>query len=284
MAFGHYTVGPRDPSAREVIAVWVSSDGRNWSEVPHAAVFESIGDTYMWDLASDGEAVIAIGDEYDETGMWGQAAVWNSPDGVTWTRFSDETEVFADAAISSITRFRSGFVAVGMVHGGLLGCTGRSAAVWTSSDGLSWTLSSIAADWYFSQVTSWNDGLMALGYPCRGPAGVWTSDNGITWERLMSPAVAEPLTETMLSSAADVGTGVLVVGGKIQPRDDLVGGGRGSPIAWFTEDGSTWTDISAAFPGDDALLDRVVATDTRVFVFWQDTVWVWEAPPPVSGP
>ncbi len=307
MAVGHDSVGTGDGGAKGVIAVWVSSDGRNWIRVRHSAVFEGIGDTLGQHVASDGEIVVAVGAESgggEPDGDW-SGAVWTSPDGTTWTRYADEAGLFDGAVVTDITRFRSGFVVVGFEGGG---CDSGSGVVWTSPDGRSWTKAAVLADTQLAAVTAWDEGLLAVGHRpgafCGGPgetapkqrgedfADVWTSDDGATWTRLPTRDLAAPVDEAVLVDAADVGAGVLTVGSTLRYVDADDGGTEileeWDPLAWFSEDGATWSDVSAAFdaaadPEDFGWLSGVVATESRVFVIWEGGLWVWGASPPLSG-
>ncbi len=62
--------------------------------------------------------------------------------------------------------------------------------------------------------------------------------------------------------------------------------GYTTPLAWFTENGTTWTDLSSAFPSD-VWLGSVAATASQVFVVTQGCtvsqptcgLWVWGTPP-----
>jgi hypothetical protein len=59
----------------------------------------------------------------------GDAAVWNSTDGLAWTDIEDES--FAGASIVRIVAGGLGFVAVGTRNQ-------NDAAIWTSADGTEW--------------------------------------------------------------------------------------------------------------------------------------------------
>ncbi len=68
----------------EVAAVWTSANGIDWVRVPHdPATFDGEGpQTEMYDIASSDQGLVAVGWEQGGT----RAPVWNSTDGVTWTR------------------------------------------------------------------------------------------------------------------------------------------------------------------------------------------------------
>jgi len=75
-------------------AVWTSVDGITWSRVPHdEAVFGGAGEQWMGTVTAGGPGLVAVG--WDLAFPWDSvAAVWTSPDGVTWSRVSDDEGVF----------------------------------------------------------------------------------------------------------------------------------------------------------------------------------------------
>ncbi len=120
-------------------AVWVSDSGTDWTRVPHdASVF---GDSAMSSVTDWGSGLVAVG--YRRGGEWYdgewlnsvEAAVWTTPDGVTWSRV-DMVAAFDGSEISSVANTGSGLVGVGSVAAAL----GRYAATWTSTDGITWAL------------------------------------------------------------------------------------------------------------------------------------------------
>ncbi len=272
-------------------AVSVSPDGRAWTRVVHGD-YEAVD--VMYDVAAGEDLIVAIG-----SGSEG-AALWTSPDGATWTQLDDDAGVFHDAFVSSVTRFRSGFVAAGGVGTGSCAGLEASAAVWTSPDGLAWTRTLIATGMTLDDVAAWDEGLLAIGSAADtgcGPdylqpktrnddlAGVWASPDGVAWERLSTPDFPAPVDAVWLRGAADVGAGVLVVGGTMRFGPGDVGE-EWVPFASFSGDGATWTDVTSsfdrsAFP-EAGWLSGVVATESRVFVNWYGGLWVWGAPPPVA--
>jgi hypothetical protein len=135
------------------------------------------------------------------------AAVWTSPDGETWTRVASEPSmahsggaVTGWATMFDVSATGSGLVAVGRdvwVQGdqgtaeGALGCEGagvcEGAAVWLSTDGLSWQRAEVEGALASSDmhaVTSATEGVLVAGGGLvrYESAGTWTSqDDGNTW-------------------------------------------------------------------------------------------------------
>ena len=75
-------------------AVWTSPDGIEWSRVPHdnevfgGEVGPSSGGSFMSDVTAGGPGLVAVGQSEPN------AAVWTSPDGITWSRVPHDDVVF----------------------------------------------------------------------------------------------------------------------------------------------------------------------------------------------
>ena len=179
-----------------------------WSRIPHdEAVF---GDAVMWGVTAGGPGLVAVGGEsfwlYDpgdihhivwasseyEVGS-GDAVVWTSPDGITWSRVPNDETVFGgdgEQQMLSVTAGGPGLVAVGFDGG--LDNRGSDAAVWTSVDGIVWSrIPHVEAVFggdgqqRMLSVTVGGPGLVAVGFDTtldadRADAAVWTSVDGIT--------------------------------------------------------------------------------------------------------
>jgi hypothetical protein len=137
-------------------AVWTSVDGLTWSRVPHEeAVFGGPGEQQMNSVTVGGPGLVAVGSsEEEEVGpddaagepadVNHDAAVWTSPDGLTWSRVPHDEAVFAVSIGSadmteimlSVTAAGPGLVAVGFDSHDQCGW---DAAAWTSPDGLTWS-------------------------------------------------------------------------------------------------------------------------------------------------
>jgi hypothetical protein len=106
--------------------VWTSPDGISWSLVPdEEGVFSGEGDQQMHSVIAGGPGLVAVGS--DRTGNDPEAAVWTSPDGITWSRVPNEwVRGSGGEEMLSVTVGGPGLVAVGF--GGL---SDQDAAVWT---------------------------------------------------------------------------------------------------------------------------------------------------------
>jgi len=232
-------------------AIWTSVDGYTWSRVPHEdAVF---GGAWIEGVTVGGPGLVAVGG----TGGYntdGDAVVWTSVDGITWSRVPHDESVFGGANsyfMSDVTVGGPGLVAVGSGGGtGPWDHGDNHAAVWTSVDGIIWSrvpddealLSTGGNPAPMLSVTAGGPGLVAVGSDwwtqglARTP--VWTSPDGITWTRV-------PDDETVRGVMVDVtvgGPGLVAVG--------CVCAASWSPVVWTSVDGITWTPL----PDDDAVL------------------------------
>ena len=135
-----------------------------------------------------------------------------------------------------------GWVAIG---------TAAPEAIWTSTDGLSWTLAArhgIAPQQPSDQIwvlTATAQGFLAAGQ-ARGPGGrpqavIWTSRDGVAWQR-MTAAQAGLAGAQNISYAASAG------------QDTVISGtlASGAAATWLSTDGgSTWTPVTVP-AGHDA--------------------------------
>jgi hypothetical protein len=234
--------------------VWTSPDGITWSRVPHdAAVFGGESIQVMLSVTAGGPGLVAVG----STGSLRDedAAVWTSPDGITWSRVPYDEAVFGGATMRSVTAGGPGLVAVGSAE---LGDDSR-AAVWTSPDGITWSrvphdeaVFGGAGGQWMSSVTAGGPGLVAVGGSGvggdQGPtvtrdAVVWTSRDGITWSRVPDDeAVFGGESFRSMSSVTAGGPGLVAVG-----WDETVG--DEDAAVWTSPDGITWSRV----PHDEAV-------------------------------
>jgi hypothetical protein len=188
--------------------VWTSPDGITWSRVPHdEAIFGGETGVWMSSVTAGGPGLVAVGSQWSFGAS--TAAVWTSPDGITWSRVSHNETVFAGAVMGSVIAAGPGLVAVGSA--------GSDAAVWASPDGTTWSraphdeaIFGGEANYGISSVTAAGPGLVAVGGSSfgqeDGQGAVWTSPDGVTWSRV-------PHNEAVFGGRPDVGIGSVTVGG-----------------------------------------------------------------------
>ena len=162
--------GDRDSSA----AVWTSPDGLTWTRVPDdEAVFGGQGNQHMSGVTIGGPGLVAVGEDWADTETGGgRAAVWTSPDGVTWTRVADDEAVFSVAgrntSMGQVATLGSTLVATGIA----LDPTSNGAhepLAWSSTDGVTWSVMDLGPLFdtgeigYLDSLTVGGPGLVAVG-------------------------------------------------------------------------------------------------------------------------
>ncbi len=232
----------------------VDSLGHRWSRIPHdEEVFgvDSAGvDSVMTDVIAGGPGLVAVGTDgshYDQNGFeesgaleFGDAAVWTSTDGITWSRVPHDEAVFGGAAMNSVTTGGPGLVAVGETISG--------AAVWTSVDGVTWSRvpndEAVFAGADMTRVTVGGPGLVAVGPSFfEDGAQVWTSVDGLTWSR--GPDEDEVFGGAGIRDITAGGPGLVAVGW----FEDEAAGFVQRAAVWASVDGLTWSRV----PNDEAM-------------------------------
>lgn len=141
-------------------AIWVSSDGTSWRDVPiDGNVFPRGCD--ISDVAGTPDGFVAVGECPS-----GEPLVWRSPDGVRWERVGWRPP-FDGETPGSVAAGPGGWVAVG------------GDAVWTSVDGESWTRVPTGPTFQEAEamddVTAWNSRFVVVGTTEDGQRVVWIS-------------------------------------------------------------------------------------------------------------
>ena len=223
---GLVAVGWDGSDTRQDAAAWTSSDGITWSRVPNneaAFVGEDFQSMSMTSVATGGPGLVAVGLEFSySTGQ--VAAVWTSSNGITWSRVPHDEEVFGSRGgfqqMLGVTVGGPGLVAVGW--GGFN--DREDAAVWTSSDGITWSRVPHDEEVFGSRggfqqmlgVTVGGPGLVAVGRDWSGgdeDAAVWTSSDGITWSRVPHDEAAfGGEGNQWMASVTTGGSGLVAVG------------------------------------------------------------------------
>jgi hypothetical protein len=192
--------------ARAHAAVWRSNDGLTWHLDPSAPVFDG---GRIAGIAAAAGSIIAVGTDGDPN--YGPAAAWLWTAAEGWRRANlgpDET-----GAMRAVTATATGFVAVG------LNGQDTGARVWTSTDGLVWTVvPDQPAFHYFDlpvrmqSVAMQSGGLVAGGWRSdagKGSAVTWTSQDGRTWE---GPLWESGFSGGQIDGVASAGGTVVAVG------------------------------------------------------------------------
>jgi hypothetical protein len=214
-------------------AVWTSVDGLEWSRVD--AGDEVFGGDTVWQrmyaVGTGGPGFVAVGQEGfdflgvddwtpvlginpdgDEHVMDNVAAVWTSPDGITWTRVAHQPALVHSgenvpgwASMFDVTATGSGLVAVGrdlwQVRETGSEKYSEGAAVWLSDDGMNWRRVAYEVvrdgpDMEAVIATDDGDLVAAGGMLIYITAGAWASqDGGNTW-------IQHPYEDTLFDASS----------------------------------------------------------------------------------
>jgi hypothetical protein len=272
--------------------VFTSPDGLTWSRVPDPeGVFGGPGWQGMHAVTAGGPGWVAVG--YDDSGEDWNAAVWTSPDGVTWTRVPHDEELFGgtnDQEMFGIAAAGPGLVAVG--------ADDEAPAAWVSADGLSWQ--KVGPDRFFNDpsfdntdkvlraVAAGPQGLVAVGYLATYSeatdtddldAAVWVSRDGLSWTLVSEDAATYGGPEEQRMTAVTAGGPGLVAVGWDRA------GGEANAAVWASPDGTTWTRVldDAVFAGaGDQEMYGVAVVASRLVAVGRDgaNAAVWVGPPP----
>jgi hypothetical protein len=147
-------------------AVWRWDGGSDWQRFDSPEVFGGTGSQVINGFAVLGDTIVAVGE-----GNSSSAAVWVSTDaGQTWTRVPGNEDAFANRWMNAVIATSDGFIAVG-------------SGVWTSTDGLDWSLvEDIPDEPGLLDVAAFRDGYVAVGRSnSQDQTIIWRSDDGTAW-------------------------------------------------------------------------------------------------------
>jgi peptidoglycan hydrolase-like protein with peptidoglycan-binding domain len=196
--------------------------------------------------------------------------IWSSPDGITWTLINPNPP-FDNYYAPFISDFVGYFEYRATVLGDKIYVIGgkpdnnNHAVVWSSPDGINWTVETASAPFenrvLFSLVT--HNGVMYVIGGCydmnsNGNTGVWSSSDGVNWTQLNSNP---PFTIYLADAKAiSYNNTIYLLGGSFQS----VTNGYSSKDVWSSPDGITWTKISSNLPSIPAGFTGFSARDVVV--------------------
>jgi hypothetical protein len=198
--------------------IWRSADGIDWTRVVPTTIFPP----------RDGHSIVVFQNKLWVIGGWEGSLlgggndvrlndVWSSSDGVAWTQqIPAGGTIFARRVSHDVAVFQDKL----WVIGGHLQNSADTNDVWSSPDGLTWTL--VQANAAFSarrshRVVAFHNELWLTGggsgpsgEPAQGTSEVWHSPDGITWTQVNPPFPFFP----RLRHAMEVfGDRLIVIGG-----------------------------------------------------------------------
>jgi hypothetical protein len=249
--------------------VWTSGNGRVWTRAPRQRALDpgfsiptSGPEMGMFDVAAGGPGMVAIG--YTSRPDL-QATAWFSRDGVTWHR--RRLGAANSARVNAVAWTGERFVIVGEDRSDLrswrdLATATARAAVWTSTDGLTWTrvrhTRALDAGGFVDtledpitggmrDVVAGGDGLVAVGSRCRSePAtcrpAAWTSPDGRTWRRVRDLPDGGGGVLKAVSLGGSAGTARYVaVGARSCGSTPTIEVSTCSALVLTSRDGRTWS-------------------------------------------
>ncbi|HEX5630415.1 MAG TPA: hypothetical protein VFY15_02020, partial [Acidimicrobiia bacterium] len=243
-ADGMVAVGSDESNGSTDAAVWFSTDGLSWEQVAVDALADP-GPEEMLTVIPFGDGFVAAG--FAIAGNEADAAVWLSPDGISWTRVHDPR--FAEVGtqrIYSLTATADGLIAGGTnYHANPFGLYNLDARVWRSPDGILWEKIDApdfgGPGWqYISAVAATPNGLIAAGGYILGQPGfhndaaVWVSDDGVEWTRVTGLAFGGVRAQHISALVLDA-EGIVAVGYDTAPDGNRV------PAVWTSPDGLRWS-------------------------------------------
>lgn len=245
-------------ASSEGTAVWRSADGLRWEAVPDPAGVFRGGRVNAAVETEDGLVAVGAWTDPDEQYefFWGatapeiRPAVWQSPDGRSWTRLPAESIEVPPAepdrgAMLDVIDFEGRLVAVGWsssIH--------HQGMAWVSDDGGDrWRAAAEELDGtrtVYTDVTGVSlsdEGLLAVGTSLNRPFA-WVSPDGLLWTVLES---GEAWGRSFYHAPARVvaaSGGLVAAGTRARPESaysdppDAV-----HPISWISQDGRDWLHI-----------------------------------------
>lgn len=223
-AAGLLAVGLQLPPSSPI--AYRSADGRTWSPEPG---FPADEDAAALAVAADADREVVVGRRSTAGAAWVKArgAAWRAVQGGP----SLEPPPGGTAELRAVATWRGRFIAAGSRDAD---ADTRSAAAWTSPDGLAWDPAAPGPPFEDAAaygVAASDDRVVIVGERTAtepAQAVAWVSDDGTTWTRLESPAFADGT----MRAVTWTGTAFVAVGYGV--ADDRA-------MAWVSPDGSTWT-------------------------------------------
>jgi hypothetical protein len=205
-----WLAGGVDPASQSYADVWHSADGATWTNATASAAFgarsrsrmlshagklwliggieqgQSVDDT-VWS-STDGATwtlVGAVGADVQAAivragSMWsfsGGGSIRSSTDGVTWTPVAQNVEAITGRGNFAVVEHDGKLWIAGGTSGG-----GYAMNVWSSTDGVSWSLVTLAPAWTWKVGQSLVSAGGRMWYVGGSTyAAVWSSEDGATW-------------------------------------------------------------------------------------------------------
>jgi hypothetical protein len=221
----------------EVAAAWISQDGTSWRRVEGGPEMRG----QMIDVVATDAGLFAVGGVPGEDA----AGIWRSTDGEIWERTGGD---FDSAFMWAIAVGGPGLVVAGWRRN-----PEPDLAVWTSADGVDWTIAPDPegfAGFEGVDVIEYDGTLVMVGGSVfGGEARFWTSGDGLAWR---VADVNESLVDATVRKLVATPVGLVAVGGR-----QMDGG------AWISPDGLSWVPFGESVP-EAHFTSAYVSDDTLI--------------------
>jgi hypothetical protein len=182
----------------------------------------------------------------------------SSTDGLHWTagRPMGVEGLTGAVEITGVVEGPSGLLAVGRYPPGICGGPATVNALWTSTDGVTWSRVKPPADFASASVYTVDAG--STGYIATGTLkdgvtqAVWLSGDGRSWRRASLPTA---FGKVVVNGATDFSAGY-VISGAVLGGEGCGGAALLTPSLWWSADGKSWTrsKLTGAVPASDATM------------------------------
>jgi hypothetical protein len=221
----------------ELAAAWISQDGTSWRRVEGGPEMRG----QMIDVVATDTGLFAVGGVPGEDA----AGIWRSTDGEIWERTGGD---FDGAFMWAIAEGGPGLVVSGWRRN-----PEPDLAVWTSADGVDWTLAPDPegfAGFEGVDVIEYDGTLVMVGGSVfGGEARFWTSGDGLAWR---VADVSESLVDATVRKLVATPLGLVALGGR-----------QMDGAAWISPDGLSWAPFGESVP-EAHFTSAYVSDDTLI--------------------
>jgi hypothetical protein len=218
--------------------------------------------------------------------------IWSSADGKTWDRVIPNAP-FSPRSGMGVAVFNNRLWVIGgrVEIGGSSG-NGLKNDVWSSADGINWTLVTPSADFGPRSdmgVAVFDNRLWVIAGGEEGNLknDVWSSSDGMNWTQVTADA---PFSPRYGKGVAVFDNKLWMIGGVSDSEytDPATGytylNEGGSKDVWSSQDGKTWTLVNADAPFAFQEFPSVIVFDNKIWILggglWETMPMVTKNPPP----
>ena len=235
--------------------VLTSSDGTTWRS--SSGITHDLAGVSAVQAASGPHGYVITGTVAEPGGAYSRD-VWWSPDLVTWTKARDVNDTGGSSRVLAVAAGPAGFVSAGSHD--------KLPAVWTSSDGRTWTAVSTplptgATAGVIQQVAVNGSHAVALGQQTTAhgvqPLAERSDDGGKTWQPVPFTAPGPGVSFTALTASGGGFTAAAQFGSS---------GGTTAAAVWTSADGTSWarSSVSGLTDGGSHAITALAASGSAV--------------------